>query len=153
MIGAGYRRMSTGEPVELVDHIKTALQEDPNIEVLVGSDSQNKGKHTIYATAVVLRYRGNGAQVMYKREKVEKITDLWTRLWKEVEDSIDIAKKLSSIANIPVKRIDMDLNEDPRFGSNKLHSAAVGYVRAHGYETHTKPNLMIASWAANVLCH
>ena len=145
--------MSTGEPVDLIGHIRNVLKDDPEVEVLVGSDSQNKGSHTIYATAVVLRYKGNGAQVVYKRNKVEKITDLWTRLWKEVEDSIEIAEELSSGAQIPVKRIDMDLNEDPRFGSHRLHSAAVGYVRARGYETRTKPDLMIASWAANVLCN
>ncbi len=45
---------------------------------------------------------------------------------------------------IPVHRIDMDLNSDARFGSHKLHTAAVGYIRAHGYEPHTKPDLLIA---------
>jgi len=46
----------------------------------------------------------------------------------------------------------MDLNSDPRFGSNKLHNAAVGHVRALGYVAHTKPEMLIATWAANVLC-
>lgn len=148
-----YRRMSTGEPVELVEHIRMVLDTDPEVEVLVGTDSQNKGAHTIYATAVVLRFKGNGAQVVYTRKKVAKITDLWTRLWNEVENSLQLAHWLTGTAEIAVSRIDMDLNEDPRFGSNRLHSAAVGYIRAHGYETRTKPGLMIASWAANVLCH
>jgi predicted RNase H-related nuclease YkuK (DUF458 family) len=148
-----FRRMGTGERVELVPHIRSVLQKDPNVEILVGTDSQNKADFTTYATAVVLRYQGNGAQVVYTRERVDKITDLWTRLWREVELSIKIASRLSEAAGIPVKRIDMDLNEDPRYGSHRLYSAAVGYVKAHGYETQTKPGLMIASWAANVLCH
>ena len=61
--------------------------------------------------------------------------------------------KLRETGRIPVTRIDMDINSDDLYDSNKLHSAAVGYIRSHGYEPHTKPDLLIASWAANVLCN
>ncbi|MCB0789890.1 MAG: hypothetical protein KDB75_11330, partial [Flavobacteriales bacterium] len=73
-------------------------------------------------------------------------------LWGEVERSLEVARTLSSEGHIPVSRIDMDLNSDPQYGSHRLHAAAVGYVRAHGYEARTKPELLIASWAANILC-
>ena len=45
------------------------------------------------------------------------------------------------------------MNSDPRYGSHVLYNAAVGYVRSFGYEARTKPDLLVASWAANVLCN
>lgn len=148
----GFKRMNDGAPVHLLEHIRQALAEQPDLEVLVGSDSHNRRDHTVYTTTVVLRYRRNGAHVIYRREKASKAHDLWNRLWGEVERSIDVAKWLTTEGGVHVSRIDLDLNSDPRFGSHKLYTIAVGYVRSHGYEARTKPDLLIASWAANVLC-
>jgi predicted RNase H-related nuclease YkuK (DUF458 family) len=149
----GFRVMHDHSPVHLLDHVRTALDADPNVEVLVGSDSQNRAGSTIYTTTVVLRYHRNGAHVIYRSEKQQRIKDLWTRLWGEVERSLTVARALSDTAGVRVHRIDLDLNSDPRFGSHKLHTTAVGYVRAQGYEARTKPDMLIATWAANVLCH
>ncbi len=149
---SGFRSMADGRPVDLLAHVRSELQRPNSTEVLVGSDSQNHGGHTIYTTAVVVRYHRNGAHVLYLRERMARITDLWTRLWGEVERSLTVAEGLRT-QHIPVYHIDMDLNSDVRFGSNKLHAAAVGYVRSHGYEPHTKPELLMAGWAANVLCN
>ena len=148
----GFKRMADGHPVDLLEVVHRVLASHPDVEVLVGSDSHNHGNHTVYTTTVVLRYRRNGAQVIYRREKQPKVNDLWTRLWGEVERSLAVADDLRE-ERIPVQRIDMDLNSDARYGSFKLHSAAIGYIRSHGYEPHTKPDMLIASWAANVLCN
>ena len=145
--------MSDGSPVDLLAHVRATLAERTDVEVLVGSDSHNHGRHTVYTTTVVVRYRGNGAHVVYRRERAPKVEDMWTRLWGEVERSLQVADTLRADGMIPVRHIDMDLNSDERFGSQRLHAAAVGYVRAHGYEPHTKPDMLIASWAANILCN
>jgi predicted RNase H-related nuclease YkuK (DUF458 family) len=149
----GFRSMFDGRAVNVLDHVRHVLEHSRDVEVLVGSDSHNRAHHTVYSTAIVLRFRKNGAQVIYRREKAPKVTDLWTRLWGEVERSLAVASLLREQGRIPVQRIDMDLNSDARFGSHKLHTAAVGYIRSHGYEPHTKPDLLIASWAANILCN
>jgi predicted RNase H-related nuclease YkuK (DUF458 family) len=148
----GFRRMVDGSDVEVLAHVRSVLSLHDDVEVLVGCDSQNRSRHTVYTTTVVLRFRRNGAQVIYRQERAPKVTDLWTRLWGEVERSLAVAQQLRDPGSIPVRRIDMDLNSDARFGSHKLHTAAVGYIKAHGYEPHTKPDLLIASWAADVLC-
>lgn len=148
----GFKRMHDGSPVHLLDHVRSALDMAPDLEVLVGSDSHNRSDHTVYTTTVVLRYHRNGAQVIYRREKASKMNDLWARLWGEVERSLAVARMLTQEGGVRVSRIDLDLNSDPRHGSHRLHHTAVGYVRAHGYEARTKPDLLIASWAANVLC-
>ncbi|MCB0790178.1 MAG: hypothetical protein H6595_03005 [Flavobacteriales bacterium] len=149
----GFRSTGDGRTVSLVAHVRDILHEDPTTEVLVGTDSHNRADHTIYITTVVLRFRQNGAQVIYRKDRAERITDLWTRLWGEVERSIAVAEHLSHDGGVHVERIDLDLNSDPRYASHRIYQAAVGYVRAQGYDTRTKPDMVIASWAANALCN
>jgi predicted RNase H-related nuclease YkuK (DUF458 family) len=148
-----FRSMEDGRAVDVFDHVRSALEGRSDVEVMVGCDSHNRQLYTLYTTTIVIRYHRNGARVLYRREKAPKVTDLWTRLWGEVERSLAVAQLLRETGRIPVKRIDMDLNSDNRFASNKLHTAAVGYIRSHGYEPYTKPEMLIASWAANVLCN
>ncbi|MBK8340741.1 MAG: hypothetical protein IPK99_12450 [Flavobacteriales bacterium] len=149
----GFRHMGDGCTVSVLEHVRAQLDLHPNAEVLVGSDSHNRGDRTVYTTAIVLRYRRNGANVLYRRERNARIHDLWTRLWGEVERSITVAQWLTQEGRVKVRCIDLDLNSDPKFASHRLHSAAIGYVRAHGYEARTKPELLMASWAANILCN
>ncbi len=151
--GKVFRRMHDGSPVDLLAWSREILAQGIEVEVLVGSDSQNRTLHTVYTTAVVIRYRHNGAQVAYHRERAPKVTDLWTRLWGEVERSLAVAQWLREEGRVPVRKIDMDLNSDAAHGSHRLHAAAVGYIRAHGYEPLTKPEMLVASWAADVLCN
>ena len=145
--------MADGSGVDLLTHVNAVLAGDHDVEVHVGCDSHNRAQHTVYATTVVLRFRQNGAQVIYRRERAPKVTDLWSRLWGEVERSLAVVQLLRENGHVEVRGIDMDLNSDDRFPSHKLHTAAVGYIRSFGYEPHTKPELLMASWAANVLCN
>lgn len=149
----GFHQMHDGSPVRLLEHIRQVLLLHPEVEVMVGSDSQNRSSSTIYTTTVVLRFPRNGAHVLYRRERQARIRDLWTRLWGEVERSVAVADALVREGGVKVARIDMDLNSDPKHGSHRLHATALGFVRAQGYEPRTKPDLLMASWAANVLCH
>ncbi len=145
--------MADGSMVEPIGHLSGLLAVAPNALLRIGSDSQNLGDRTIYTTTVVLRYRANGAHVIHLRAKAHRITDLWSRLWGEVERSLAVAHWLSQEGHLPVHGIDLDLNPDPSVGSHLLYSAAIGLVRARGYEPRTKPELLMATWAANVLCH
>ena len=149
----GFHHMHDGSPVRLLEHIREVLHRHPDAEVMVGSDSQYRNGSTIYTTTVVLRFPCIGANVLYRRERRTRIRDLWTRLWGEVERSIAVADALGRAGGVRVARIDMDLNSDPKHGSHRLHATALGFVRAQGYEPRTKPDLLMASWAANVLCH
>ena len=70
-----------------------------------------------------------------------------------LERSLAVARWLNHEGRLPIHGIDLDLNPDPATGSHRLHSAAVGFVKAHGYEPRTKPDLLMATWAANLLCN
>jgi len=149
----GFRSFSDGKPVDPVEWALQGLASEPRVRIVVGCDSQVLGGGTVYITTVLLRYPRNGAQVVYRRERTGRQPDLWTRLWGEVERSVNTAVHLRDVAGLPVTHVDMDINSDVRHGSYMLHAAAEGLARAHGLLPSTKPQLLMASWAANVLCH
>ena len=148
-----FRIMHSGETVILKEHIQNIKSHCPEVEIHIGCDSQNFRKHTIYVTTVVFRYPTNGAHVIYMKEKVPKVMDLWTKLWGECERSAELALELRNESAIEVKQIDLDYNTDPAFPSNKLLSAASGYLTSLGFNPQAKPGLLMAVWAANSLCH
>ena len=146
-----FRKMGDHTKVDLRSYALQVYQETPGIKVYVGSDSQNYSTKTVYATTIVFRYEHNGAHVIYHKEETPIVRDLWTRLWGELQRSIDVAGYLRFSCNIPVEQIDMDFNSDPEYPSNKVWQAAVGYANSMGYKTKTKPDLLMATWAANVI--
>lgn len=146
-----FRKMGDHTKVELGPYVRKVYSQDPNIKVYVGSDSQNYSRKTVFATTVVLRYENNGAHVIYHKEELELVNDLWTRLWGELQRSIDVAGYLRFECDIPIEQIDLDINADPEYPSNKVFHAAVGYATSMGYKARTKPELLLATWAANVI--
>lgn len=147
-----FKTMHSHQTVELLSHVQTLIRDNPDIIVYVGTDSQNYNHTTVFVSTVVLRYSNNGAHVLYQKEKIQKITDRWTRLWEELQRSIELAGYLRFEGGIKIAQIDLDLNSDPKYFSNKLLPAAVGYVQSMGYKAKSKPDLLMATWAANALC-
>jgi predicted RNase H-related nuclease YkuK (DUF458 family) len=148
-----FAKMSDGSKVDLNNYVRDYLLKNPEVEIYVGCDSQNYPRVTVYVSTIVFRFPNQGAHVLYTREKVAKITDIWTRLWNETERAIELALHLKDECHVEVKQIDMDYNSDESFASHKLISAAVGYAESLGFVARTKPDLLMAAWAANVLCH
>jgi predicted RNase H-related nuclease YkuK (DUF458 family) len=146
-----FKKMFDGKEVELKSYCLQLLNENPRIKIHVGSDSQNYSKNTLYATTVVFRYENNGAHVIYHKETMPKVFDMWTRLWGELQRSIDVAGYLRFECDIPIEQIDLDFNSDPDFASNKVFQAAVGYVQSLGYVAKSKPEILMATWAANII--
>lgn len=124
----------------------------PDVKIHVGCDSQNYRNKTVFVTTVVVRFPNNGAQVIYKKEVEAKIKDMWTRLWSELERSIETAEFIKSSCKINICQIEMDYNESPDFASNKVLKAAGGYVSSLGFNAKAKNDILPAVWAANVLC-
>lgn len=146
-----FRKMGDHSKVELGEYAKEMLTKNPGMKIYVGSDSQNYATKTLYATTVVFRFEHAGAHVIFHRESTPLVTDMWTRLWGELQRSIDVAGYLKFECDIPIEQIDLDVNSDPEYPSNKLFQAAVGYAQSLGYKAKTKPDLLMATWAANVL--
>jgi predicted RNase H-related nuclease YkuK (DUF458 family) len=84
-------------------------------------------------------------------EKVKKIKDRWTRLWREAEMSIETAELVTSKIKVQIE-IDLDFNSDERHFSNKLVQAASGWAASLGYKVNIKPDNQIATRAADYHC-
>lgn len=140
-----------GKPVNVVKHTLEVLKKNPTIQIHIGTDSQNNGEFTTYSTVIAYRFNNNGVHYIATKRRQSKIVDLWTRLWKEAEDSIEIAEWLTKQINVKVE-IDMDYNDDENFKSNKLISAAKGWANSLGYKVNVKPNIQIATKAADYQC-
>jgi predicted RNase H-related nuclease YkuK (DUF458 family) len=147
-----FKELSRRSKIDLIPYVKKYLSENPNVDIYIGCDSQNTGRSTNYATVIVLHKERKGGHVLYTSESVPKIKDRFTRLWSEVEHSIDLAEFLTLNGIKKPKFIDIDLNPDPRFKSNIVLRSALGYVESMGYTPRCKPYAAAASYAADKLC-
>ncbi len=140
-----------GEPVDVVKHTVAIIKECPYVDIHVGTDSQNGRRHTSYSTVIAYRFGNRGVHYIVSNQKVKKIKDIWTRLWKEAEMSIETAEALSAKLSVKVQ-IDFDYNDDDRHFSNKLVQAATGWAMSLGYKANTKGGELVAAKAADHEC-
>ena len=139
------------ESVDTVKHTLEIMKSYPYAEIHIGTDSQNINKETCYTTVIAYRLGSRGVHYIFSKQKREIIRDMWTRLWKEAEYSVDVAEWLTKKITLKVE-IDMDYNEDKSFKSHKLISAAKGWANSLGYKVNVKPNNQIATRAADYHC-
>jgi predicted RNase H-related nuclease YkuK (DUF458 family) len=147
-----FTRLTDNTSVEIAEYLKRYIAEHhfENLRIYIGCDSHSKGECTTYVTTVVVHKGIAGCHVLYQREKLVKIKDLWTRLWNEVEKSVGLAKYLRE-QGVNIYTIDLDLNHDEQHASNKLVSAARGYVESMGIKARIKPDILPAVSAADNL--
>ena len=140
-----------GNKVDPIIHTQKILNKNPFVSIHIGTDSQSRAKKTQFATVIAYRYGNRGVHYILSKVGFPKIKDLWTRLWKEAEMSINVSKLITNSLNISVE-IDMDYNEDNNFKSNKLVAATKGWANSLGYKVNVKPNIQIATKAADHHC-
>ena len=144
-------RTVNGKTVNVVSHTIEQLRESPTVAIHIGTDSQNTAEWTKFSTVIAYRFGNRGVHYISHNTKVPKITDMWTRLWKEAVMSIETAEWLTAQLNVKIE-IDMDYNGDEKEKSHKLISAAKGWANSLGYKVNVKPNNQIATRAADYQC-
>lgn len=153
MIGTMSFKKFSGERLESVtDYIKDYLKDhnDP-VEIMIGTDSQNKARVTTYSTVIVLYTPGHGGHCIFKRWNTPKEKIRQTRLLKEVEESLNVANELVEAGCPKPKYIDIDINPNPKFKSNEVYQAAKGWVESMGYEVRFKTIAPLVTSAADWL--
>jgi predicted RNase H-related nuclease YkuK (DUF458 family) len=146
-----FRTLSNRQSVNLVDYVTQYLIENPEVEILVGCDSQNYTKMTAYATVVALYKPKGGAHVLFNKEvlPLEKVRQV--RLMNEVWKSVEVAELLKNSGLPQVKYIDIDVNPDKKYKSNEVLRSAVGLVEGMGYTVRYKSMGVMATYAADML--
>lgn len=140
-IGTVTFKKFTGEKLEdYSTYVKNYINEhkSENIEIMVGTDSQNKGRNTVYSTVIVLYTPGHGGHCIFRRWKTDKEKVRQVRLLKEVEESLNTANELVEKGCPKPKYIDIDINPNPKYKSNEVYSTARGWVESMGYEVRFK---------------
>lgn len=174
-----------GYKIESVEeYIKDYIKQNPGTRIYIGSDSNNVRKKTVFAEAICLYHElyKDGAHVIFKRERERKIDDVVQRLWREIENVLDLGEFLEerleghykrftsnelgrmrnedgrNIESHQNKLIDIDIDVNPIAGSNeknlsnKICRSAVGMLEGYGYRVRTKPFAFAATAAADLLC-
>ncbi len=113
--------------------------------VCVGTDSDSKDGKTVYATAIVVHRLGNGATYFYRKVVERGIQDMFTRLFKEAELSVETASVMRNMGFIPTIHLDIGYDGE----SGKVLNSIVGYVVGMGFECVVKPD----SFAAYKIAH
>lgn len=146
-----------GTIVNPITHTRTIVASNPDIKVYIGTDSQTHRRMTVYATVIAYRYGHRGVHYITQKQVVPKIKNLWDRLLKETELSIECAQFLSENGlDRFITAIDMDFNDEEEFESNRLVAASVGWAKGLGYNVRVKKpnssldeNVLIATKAAD----
>jgi len=141
----------------LAEYLKEYLKnKDFEYEIYIGSDSTyTRNNVANYAIVVAVVRKGRGVHLIYKKEKRKNVFNMQDRLWWEVEYSVQVAQYLRDneiLTNDRINAIHIDINTNKKYQSNKIYSAATGYVSGMGFEFRTKPDAFIASYAADMLC-
>lgn len=141
-----------GKLIDIINYSKEILENNPDVEIYVGTDSQNKKRKTNYVTAVCYRFKQSGVHYVYFKEGTRKIKDLWSRLYNETERTIQVAEFLKKhFPNVSII-IDLDFNDDEQHPSQALISASKGWANSLGYHVNTKSDIQIATRAADHHC-
>jgi len=147
-----YRILASDTSVDLETYLGEYLSQNPEANIIIGCDSKNREDYTIYGLVIVLYKEKKGGHVLYAKERIPRVRDRWSRLWREVELSVALANELQEKGFPKAQFIDLDLNPDPRYKSNDVVRAAVGLVESMGYKARTKPFSLCASYAADKVC-
>lgn len=141
-----------GELVNVVEHTLQQLEKWPNMKIYVGTDSQDEGGKTRYATVVVYRYGNRGAHFVYFKEEVPRIRDMYTRLFYEAQRTVAVAQLINSEIPVSFEALDFDYNFIPKWASNKLLSSVGGWVKGLNYNATFKGGEVIATKAGDHIC-
>lgn len=147
-----YFKTEEGEIVNILEHCRKVLSLYPSAKILIGTDSQNTKVSSRYSTVIVFRYNLKGAHYIYNTTNIPKIKDLFSRLFKECELSIEIANYITEKTSYKIDGIELDFNDFKKTKSTPLISATKGWCESLGYRTILKSGEIIACKAADHCC-
>lgn len=171
-----FKKFGGEEIANVGEYLREYLKKYPNTSVYVGTDSKARRGKVTYATCICLydEIRKDGVHYIFKRDAEIGKLDIFSRMWREVEKSVEVAEMLEveleghlkrySIEDLMVMRnpaggyykvnqnklvgIDVDINPVPDGGknqSNVAYESAKGYVVGLGYRERFKTQ---GAWAA-----
>lgn len=133
-----------------------------NVEVWIGTDSQNHTHHTIFSTVLIIYRRGKGGKIFRIKNRVPTMRSVRQRMIQEAYESIRLAKLYEDVlveANmvdlIDIKMVvHIDVNPDENFESNRALKEIMGWLWSNGIQNfEIKPLSPAATFAADRYVH
>lgn len=146
-----FKTLKESMEVDLIDYLANYLIDSPDTEILIGCDSQNRKRESVYAIVIGLYKPGKGAHVLYTRFTTSREKDTISRLLNEVWFSVEIAEVILKELGVRATTIDIDINPDKRYRSNQALASAVGIVQGMGYSVRHKGDCPYMTYAADTL--
>lgn len=150
-----FKLLSNHKNVDLIVYIQNYIEQYSDIDILIGTDSQNKKKETVFANVVALRKPKNGCHVLYCKYNIPRIKINNDRLIQETWDSIEIAEFIREKLGIKARWIDIDINGDKEYASNLVLTQCVGMVKGMDYDVRYKnhpTDTPISTYCSDNLC-
>ena len=114
------------------EHIIQWMKENPGGKIVVGTDSSEFKRSTLYATVIALFFEGQkGAHLIYTKRRDKKRTPLISRLWEEVNLTFIVLEEIKNEIGI-IGTSHIDINCDEEWDSNVLYAAAMGFFKGNG---------------------
>jgi predicted RNase H-related nuclease YkuK (DUF458 family) len=145
---------------EMVDLLLTL---SPNTKVYLGCDSvrfsRNNRWYARYATVAIIHMNGKNGCRIFNNISVEPDYDLKKnrpkmRMMNEVSKVCELYNQLAPYIDEFDVEIHLDINTDPKHGSNCAASEAAGFVLGMtGVEPKLKPESWAASFGADAVVH
>ena len=144
--GAFSFKKFTGEKLDNIEeYVKDYYKSHDNIDIMVGTDSQNKGAYTIFSTIIAMYDKGDGnghghgAHCVFSRWKTRryKKSEIFDRMTAETQASLNVAMKIRE-SGVPVKYIDIDISPKEDAGSNVAYASSKGWLESYGFEVRYK---------------
>jgi predicted RNase H-related nuclease YkuK (DUF458 family) len=156
-----FKVLSTRKEVDLISYIKEYMSLHQGVQILIGCDSQNKGRDTVYALVVGLYTPGKGAHVIFEKtteprgkavtKENKDFSPEIARLLNEVWMSVGIAEEMR-VAGLPKPAyIDIDISNDKKYKSNAVLSSALGLVTGMGYNVRHKGQFPMMTYMSDHL--
>lgn len=142
--------MKSGSKVDIVTHTLEQLKLWSSLKIYIGTDSQDDGADTSYATAIVYRYGNRGAHVIFYKENVKRVRDTFTRLYNEGVRTIETAKLIQEeIPAIKFEALEFDYADVAKTESSPVVGALRGWAQGLGFKYSFKSGEQLATKAAD----
>lgn len=145
-------------PDSLMDFYKKMKEYETQIDIIIGTDSQNHSDTKIVSVIAVVCH-GHGGIFFYRVNHTPKIKNVKQKLQKETADSLLLAEELIDILEKDHKYEDLyldcpisihvDAGNSKKGKTNELIPELVGWINACGYTAKTKPQSFVASTIAD----
>ncbi|MFW5847965.1 MAG: ribonuclease H-like YkuK family protein [bacterium] len=170
-----FRKIGGEEISDVISYIKNFVKEGDDVRIMVGCDSKQKRRITLYSLVIVLYDEGkhNGAHVIYMRMRTPKERVLFNRIMSEAIYSLNLALWLDDQIvdfyltpkftpneydnSTPTRKIEIHVDVNPEEGKNKRNKSNVAYqsimgmLCSSGFRVKSKPTAYVASCAADYL--